>query len=1411
MRSSPLRLSLYLLIAMLGPVQAAGFVCAGGPRDRAAVLVEATGKPASPLYQGQRSALVLFATFADDATWAEVPAWGAQLLDASLPGSLSHFYDTMSFGALRLRGEVGPRVYRSRSAAPAYLAPDATSEGGFGTFCREILEAADGDVDFSRFDNDGPDGVTSSGDDDGVADAVFIVIPRVPARFLLGPATGMGYLGEWGSYVTRDRGAGGQAVQVSAYQGTIQQGPTFDEAAGAMCHEYGHVLRLPDLYDTEYLRDPEAPPEKDSAGIGAWGLMGWGARGWNGTPGPNSLSAWSRVRLGWAQVVEPAGSDVRMELQDVGVSGQVGRVTVAGDDYLLLEYRRRSSSWYDRAIPSEGLLVWHVARALHEGELTPWWDVDLECADGRWADAGYPLGQSPDPRGGGDNLDFWAHDGAYAAAHGGNLGDATDPFDGARYRDLTGDTNPAALSRDGAHGVRLTQITLQEDRAWLQVEMSPPVVELLDVGPRDQRVAAGRAVSISFHLANRGASLATGMWAELHTEDEVLEILHPRVELSVLRPGDRTIGASVGPQGFPQVRFPEDLTAEHEATVELTIHGGTGLLARGTATLTGVPAHRVTVAVTDSGGAPLAGVPVGLEEEAVPAPVLYDHQIDSDSAGVAVFHVPTGTYRLRADPGTDSPWGAVDLWDLPIAKDTAYELSLPRAYVLSGVARDPDGRPVGSQYVVLRWMEGASTRSMSWPVRSDGTFSFKVPAGDYDVGTQAIAGSSAIPAQQHRRIHLDRDLELEITLGEGVTLAVRVVDPGGAAIPGVRVQAYQSTVSYYTVAASALTGGDGEVRLPVMPGLYELGASEPPAPFVPLPSRVPVTVAADTAMDLVLERGVSVAVRLVTETGEPARLPLNCAFVLSAVDRGASRTVSVPSLSDSFAIGVVPGRYQVALQVSPVVGTDESVPPSQSFGTFEIGRDTLLVLPVVTGAAITGTVYGRYGGSTGSNSILFAGPGSVYAYTNLGTDGAYAIRLVPGEYGVQVSLAGGALSAPSQILGTTVVTGDTVLDWHLMEDDVVSGRLVDPAGEGVGGAALTASGRAGGQRVSNRALTRLDGGFDMRLPAGEFAFRASSSHPDGTTLDWWLADLEMPPLEPPVLSLPGGASLSVTCEGASGVPAQFVFRLHAGPFDLARATSEYYVYSSTAVTAIVLDGELDGAQVAPGTYAAIVSPASSASPRYGRVVPLVQVAGVTRLTATLPAPEGAAVLSGRATGRDGSVPQVVGLEAYEAGLGLLAECRALGSRYELALPPGTYELMAYTYSLDEGYAYYDQGRVTVDGDRTLDLVLGEPTVVEADPGATPLRFALEQSYPNPFNGETVIDFAVTVDSPVDLGVYDLLGQRVRTLAHGWRPAGWHAAAWDGRDDAGQVVATGVYLYRLEAREGITTRKLLRLR
>ena len=114
------------------------------------------------------------------------------------------------------------------------------------------------------------------------------------------------------------------------------------------------------------------------------------------------------------------------------------------------------------------------------------------------------------------------------------------------------------------------------------------------------------------------------------------------------------------------------------------------------------------------------------------------------------------------------------------------------------------------------------------------------------------------------------------------------------------------------------------------------------------------------------------------------------------------------------------------------------------------------------------------------------------------------------------------------------------------------------------------------------------------------------------------------------------------------------------------------------------------------------------------------------------------------------------------------------------------------------------------------LVAGEPpqpgtAVVESQDATVPETFSLDQNYPNPFNPDTTIRFDLPLSEEIDLAVYNLTGQKFATLAQGLREAGTYTLRWDGRDDDGRDLATGVYLYRLEAGEQVETRKLLLLR
>jgi len=80
----------------------------------------------------------------------------------------------------------------------------------------------------------------------------------------------------------------------------------------------------------------------------------------------------------------------------------------------------------------------------------------------------------------------------------------------------------------------------------------------------------------------------------------------------------------------------------------------------------------------------------------------------------------------------------------------------------------------------------------------------------------------------------------------------------------------------------------------------------------------------------------------------------------------------------------------------------------------------------------------------------------------------------------------------------------------------------------------------------------------------------------------------------------------------------------------------------------------------------------------------------------------------------------------------------------------------------------------------------------------PMRFALHPNHPNPFNPETTIRYELSVASEVVLEVFDTVGQRVRVLEEDVLPAGLHEAMWDGLDEVGEAVSSGVYFYRLQA-------------
>jgi len=111
----------------------------------------------------------------------------------------------------------------------------------------------------------------------------------------------------------------------------------------------------------------------------------------------------------------------------------------------------------------------------------------------------------------------------------------------------------------------------------------------------------------------------------------------------------------------------------------------------------------------------------------------------------------------------------------------------------------------------------------------------------------------------------------------------------------------------------------------------------------------------------------------------------------------------------------------------------------------------------------------------------------------------------------------------------------------------------------------------------------------------------------------------------------------------------------------------------------------------------------------------------------------------------------------------------------------------------------------------LQLAKGNDTAAVRPPGSVPIIVTLYQNYPNPFNPGTKIEYVADGVNNATIEVFDLLGRRVRTLVAGPHEPGRFVAFWDGRDESGTPLASGIYLYQLRSGSTVLTRKMLLLK
>ena len=1278
-----------------------------GATAKPAVAAKATQEKAPPTPR----AITIFAHFPSEAaTQPNVPAWARSLFDPELAGSLTHFYATMSFGQHWLSGEVASRRYASLQEASAYLALDPQEVGQYGRFVLEVLRQADADLDFARFDNDGPDGLANSGDDDGVVDVVFINTLSAPRGFLFRGATGFAALGFEDHFVTDDRGVNGQAIRIDPSRGTVQQTRTFAEAVGVMAHEYGHLLGLPDLFNTDFTRRDGASPTEDSAGIGHWGLMGWGATGWHGDDGPNSFCAWSRLQLGWAQVTVTSAIEERLDLPQVGQSGAVYQIPLGGDEFFLLEYRRRSSSYYDRALPAEGVLIWHAG---YESRDLPRFVVDLECADGRWTDAGFPLGRQAAPSGGEDNLDFWAHDQRYAAAHQGNRGDGTDPFDGATFTAFTPGTNPTSHTYRGEAFVYIEDIRLEGDRATGRIKTRGPqisldIVKVLD-DQGDGTLVAGEEARIQLLLSNRGSLPAQSLRVQMTTADPDIEILQDEVSYPAL-PAGRHTSATLDRSGLPRLRLDPSFTDNKEIELNLAVFVDGALALNHPFVVRALSSVRLSGIITDLAGAPAAGISLFFLRTR-PSSAVFETTTNADGSFQLV--VTPGFYSASINQNLEQGLG-FERQQLELFQDSRFDLALTPLHAVSGFVRDPEGNPLEGFNLVAG--EDRTTSA------ADGSYTIRVKQGYSRIGiNRASAGFEERFPQQNIHLQVDGPLRYDIELRPGVSVEIHLVDPQGQAIP--------STLTKMSSAAGAggkRTDEQGRAQLSLVPGIYTFNPFALHSPFVEPFYIHPIAIVADTAFQVTIPHGHTITGRVVDLSPQPF-FNGELTFFLPK----STRSVFLNADQD-FRLLLPPGPAQV---VYTLLGTEGS--PTQALGQFNINAEQDLTLALKPGTRLSGRLLGP-GNRPLAGALVLAQAATQEGRALTSAEGVFELFLDPGPYELVVVEA----ETHYRSLGRHVLDPLAPRTYQMASTTSLSGQLVDASGEPTEGIVALSKG-----------------------PDALFALGASQIDPASNT--------------------------SVLNLYQSGPPVEALAQVDAtGRFEL---------------------------ETAPGVYELVALPPAGVG--FGRLYPDIPVDEPVVLNPILPDPQALErypVFGAIADEADQPYTSLI-LHFYDPDTNLLVRgvSQILTRSYEVALPVGRYLVGAGVLGPLGGFRrHFDLGTLSVEGQRRWDIDLTQAVTAITEPRQTePAQFKLQQNWPNPFNPSTTISFWLATASAVELNIYDILGQKVRLLADGVHPAGAHSVRWDGRDQSGKGVASGVYLYRIITHRGrfTQTKKMVLVR
>ncbi|CAG0985691.1 hypothetical protein ANRL2_02786, partial [Anaerolineae bacterium] len=336
-------------------------------------------------------------------------------------GGMSKYYEEASYGTLSIQADYQEWITAAHDAI-YYADGDPDASAHTKELVAQCIDAAEANgVDFSVYDNDG----------DGEVDGLIMIHAGPGAEEGGNPDYIWSHAGSLTAPYARTYDGVGVASYITMPE--LYDGGHVD--IGVFCHEYGHMLGLPDTYDVDYATNGE------SNGAGAYCLMAGGSWGANSDPErPVHMSAYCKALLGFVTPTEVQANGT-ISVPAVETDPVIYKIWLdenRSDEYILVENRQKTG--FDANLRGSGLLMYHVDRNL----------ADIWPASNDINVTNTHLG-----------IKIYEADGDEDLANGVNNGDSGDPYPGASSNTaLTGSSTPNTHLWDGSPtGVEITGIS----------------------------------------------------------------------------------------------------------------------------------------------------------------------------------------------------------------------------------------------------------------------------------------------------------------------------------------------------------------------------------------------------------------------------------------------------------------------------------------------------------------------------------------------------------------------------------------------------------------------------------------------------------------------------------------------------------------------------------------------------------------------------------------------------------------------------------------------------------------------------------------------------------------------------------------------------------------------------------------